>query len=150
MRVWRIAREIYDPLDGEGPRRLGGRWNSPGRAVVYTASHLSLAIVEVLVHTDPDLIPDDLTAFQIDIPEEATIERIALGDLPAHWADVPKHPACLEIGDAWLQRGEHAVLAVPSAVVPEEVNFLINPLHPSAAGLRIVSSRPFAFDSRLL
>lgn len=150
MLVWRIARQIYDPLDGEGPRRLGGRWNSPGRAVVYTASHLSLAIVEVLVHTDPDLVPDDLIAFQIAIPDAATIARIAPDDLPAHWADIPKHPACLELGNAWLERSEHAVLAVPSAVVPEELNYLINPAHPDASGLRVIQSRPFGFDSRLL
>jgi RES domain-containing protein len=150
MRVWRIARQIYNPLDGEGPRRIGGRWNSPGRPVVYAASHLSLSIVEVLVHTDPDLIPDDLTAFEIDVPADATIASVGAGDLPAHWADIPNHPACRELGDAWLQRGEHPLLAVPSAVVPEELNYLINPAHPAAAGLRVVQSRPFVFDPRLL
>jgi RES domain-containing protein len=150
MRVWRIARGIYDPLDGEGPRRLGGRWNSPRRPVVYTASHLSLSIVEVLVHTDPDLIPDDLMAFEIQVPESATVAAVQPSDLPAHWTDIPNHPACREIGDAWLQRGEHPVLAVPSAVVPEELNFLINPAHPAASGLEVLSSRPFTFDARLL
>lgn len=150
MRVWRIARQIYDPLNGEGPRRIGGRWNSPGRPVVYTAAHLSLSIVEVLVHTDPDLIPDDLTAFQIEVPETATITTVAPGDLPRHWTDIPNHAACRELGDAWLDRGEHPVLAVPSAIVPEEFNYLINPTHPAASGLRVIRSRPFMFDSRLL
>jgi RES domain-containing protein len=150
MRVWRIARQIYDPLDGEGPRRIGGRWNSPGRPVVYTAAHLSLSIVEVLVHTDPDLIPDDLTAFEIEVPETATIGCIEPADLPAHWTDIPNHTACRALGDAWLDSGEHPVLAVPSAIVPEETNYLLDPTHPAASGFRVLRSRPFTFDSRLL
>lgn len=150
MRVWRIARQVYSPLDGEGPRRFGGRWNSPGHPVVYTAAHLSLSIVEVLVHTDPDLVPDDLMTFEIEVPESVTIAHVEFGELPDGWADIPKHPACVSLGDAWLQDREHAVLAVPSAVVPEELNYLINPSHPGASGLRIIRSRSFAFDPRLL
>ncbi|HEX2077453.1 MAG TPA: RES family NAD+ phosphorylase [Longimicrobium sp.] len=150
MRVWRITRQVYDPLDGEGPRRIGGRWNSPGNSVVYTASHLSLALVEVLVHTDPDLIPEDLTVFQLDVPDSARIQVIRVDDLPAAWARIPNPVACREVGDAWLSRGESLVLAVPSAVVPEEFNYLINPAHPAASGVRVVAQRPFAFDPRLL
>lgn len=150
MRVWRIAREAFDRLDGEGPRRFGGRWNSPGRPVVYTAAHLSLAMVEVLVHTDPDLIPDGLAVFEIQIPDSAAAERIAIHDLPPDWAGIPDHPACRAIGDDWIGRGASAVLAVPSAIVPEETNYLANPLHPDAAGIRVVRSRPFSFDPRLL
>lgn len=150
MRVWRIARQIYDPLDEEGPRRIGGRWNSPGRPVVYTAGHLSLALVEVLVHTDPDLIPDDLTAFEIEVPDTATVATIGPGGLAADWADIPNHTACRELGDRWLDRGEHPVLAVPSAIVPEEMNYLLNPAHPAASGFRVLRSRRFAFDARLL
>lgn len=150
MRVWHIARQVYDPLDGEGPRRIGGRWNSPGRPVVYTAAHLSLSIVEVLVHTDPDLIPDDLTAFEIEVPDTAGIVGVEPGDLPEDWAHIPNHPACRAVGDAWLDRGEHPLLSIPSAIVPEERNYLLNPAHPAASGLRVLRSRPFSFDTRLL
>jgi RES domain-containing protein len=150
MRVWRIARQVYDPLSGEGARRLGGRWSSPGRPVVYAAGHLSLAVVEVLVHTDPDLIPDDLAVFQIDVPDTAGTDVVRVDDLPADWARRPNPLVCRQVGDAWLARGESLVLGVPSAVVPEELNYLINPAHPAASDVRVIAQRPFAFDPRLL
>lgn len=150
MRVWRIAREAYDPLDGEGPRRFGGRWNSRGTPVIYTAAHLSLAALEVLVHADPDLIPNDLTVFEVDVPDDLAVERIEIAALPADWQSMAEHVICRQLGDAWLERGDKCVLAVPSAIIPEETNYLINPAHAESARVRVVSSRPFVFDPRLL
>ena len=150
MRVWRIARAAYPPLDGEGARLHGARWNSPGVAVAYTAGSLALAIVELLVHTDPDLIPADLTAFEIEIPDGTATTRVEHGALRDGWTDHTDFSPCREIGDAWARGGESCILQVPSAVVPEESNFLVNPRHPDAATIRVLSSRPFAFDPRLL
>src|SRR6476469_1127769 len=132
MRVWRVARRVYSALDGEGARRAGGRWNSPGMPVVYTSSTLSLSVLELLVHTDPDLIPKDLRAFEIDCPGSLTIETLDPTTLPSNWRQMPNHPACRALGDAWLKQRRHALLAVPSALVPEELNYLINPAHPDA------------------
>jgi RES domain-containing protein len=150
MRVWRVARQVYSVLDGEGARRAGGRWNSPGVPVVYASSTLSLAILELLVHTDPDLIPRDLYRFEIELPGSLTPEILNVGTLPSNWRDIPNHPACRAVGDDWLQQRKHAILGVPSAVVPEELNYLINPAHSATAGIRVVRSGAFSFDKRLL
>lgn len=150
MRVWRIAREVYNPLDGEGPRRFGGRWNSRGAPVVYTAAHLSLAILEVLVHADPDLIPNDLAVFEIEVPDDLPMERGQVEARPTDWQSIPEQLVCRQIGDDWITRAERCMLAVPSAIVPEETNYLINPAHPDSRGVQVVRTRPFVFDPRLL
>ena len=150
MLLWRIARTVYEPLDGEGARLHGGRWNSPGIPVIYTAEHLSLAIIETLVHTDPDLVPDDLAIFEIETTDPVSCKSVDISDLPADWTDVPDHPACRAIGDEWVHDGECLMLAVPSAVVPEERNYLLNPVHPQMRSVSVARSRPFVFDPRLL
>jgi RES domain-containing protein len=147
--VWRLARLAHVKLDGEGARLAGGRWNSRGRAAIYASTRLSLAALELLVHTDVPLVPPDLTACEIEIPDDAAIEAVELGDLPKAWR-APGHPACRAIGDTWLAEERTAVLRVPSAVVPEEWNVIINPRHRAAKGITIVRRRPFTFDSRLL
>jgi RES domain-containing protein len=150
MRVWRIARRVHSSLDGEGARRAGGRWNSPGTPVVYTSGSLSRAVLELLVHTDPDLVPGDLRAFEIDVPDRIRSKPLEPGTLPSNWRNIPNHPGCRAVGDKWLQRQDSAVLAVPSSLVPEELNYLINPAHPDAGTIRVVRSRAFSFDRRLL
>ena len=118
--------------------------------MVYTSAALSLAVLELLVHTDPDLIPNDLRAFEIDCPQSLPVELLDVATLPSNWRQIPNHPACRAIGDAWLERQHGAVLGVPSAIVPEELNYLINPAHPGASRIRVVRSRAFSFDERLL
>ncbi|MCH7934334.1 MAG: RES family NAD+ phosphorylase [Gemmatimonadetes bacterium] len=140
MLVWRICREAHQALDGEGSRLHGGRWNSERVSVVYTSSTLALAALEYLVHVDIEDVPDDLVAMAIEVPD----------DLPPDWNQVLDHPACARIGDQWAAKGTVLLLLVPSAVVPEESNVLINPDHPRAGDVRMVSIRPFAFDSRLV
>jgi RES domain-containing protein len=150
MRVWRISRKIYPPLDGEGARINGARWNTAGTRVAYTAGSLSLAIVELLVHTDPDIVPDDLVAHEIEIPESVTFRTISRSDLGERWDAHDDLSKCQSMGDAWLASASECMLVVPSAVVPEEFNYLINPKHPETARIQMVSSRPFSFDPRLL
>jgi RES domain-containing protein len=149
MRVWRLARAAHPALDGEGARRAGGRWNSPGVAVVYASSTLSLAVLELLVHTDPDLVPDDLRVSEIDVPASLTAGVLDVATLPPDWRAIPNHPACRAMGDEWVKRRDQVLLGVPSAIVPEELNYLINPAHPEAARIQVVRVRAFAFDKRL-
>lgn len=149
MRVWRLARRSYSALDGQGANRAGGRWNSPGLPAVYTASRLSLAALELLVHVDPDTVPADMTAFEIDIPDILEIESLSSDALPANWRTQPNHPACRAAGDRWLRSLKAPILAVPSAIIPAEVNYLINPRHPDARSIHIVDFGPFSFDPRL-
>ncbi len=150
MIAWRICRAPFAALDGEGGRLFGGRWNSEGAPVVYAASSLSLAALEYLVHMDPGRVPDDLMAMRIEIPDGSGVDRVGVEDLPVGWNGLSEHVACIGAGDAWVDAGRTLVLCVPSAVVPEEENVLVNPGHRGAAGMQVMSVRPFAFDSRLL
>ena len=150
MRAWRIARAAHRALDGEGARLAGGRWNSPGVPVVYASSTLSLAALEYLVHVDIGDVPDDLVALEIEVPDDGGSLEIRLDRLPSDWNRVEDHPACVESGDEWAAAADALLLAVPSAIIPEELNLMINPAHPAAERIRIPSSRRFAFDPRLL
>lgn len=150
MRLWRLTREPFQDLDGEGARRFGGRWNGAGVAVVYTSSTLALAVLELLVHVDPEEMPTDLVALRIDGPDSVSEERIPPEALPPDWNRILDHPACRKAGEDWAQEGQPALLRVPSAVVPEEEDVLLNPAHPEAAGFVVTARRPFALDPRLL
>jgi RES domain-containing protein len=139
MLAWRLCREPYADLSGDGARRYGGRWNSPGRPLVYAASTAALAVLEVRVHLDipPELLPEDYTLLTIDLDDLAadTVE------------DLPDDPRAF--GDAWLIASRTPVLRVPSMIVPESPNLLLNPRHPEAGAARIAGQRRFAFDRRL-
>lgn len=150
MEIWRIARQAQVALDGEGARLYGGHWNSPGTAVVYAASRLSLAALEYLVHIDAEDAPDDLVALCLSVPDDTTESALASESLPAGWQQTPPPPECQAIGDQWARHGEHLLLRIPSVLVPEESNMLVNPMHPDASLVRVVASRPFSFDPRLL
>ena len=149
MLVWRLARLAHVKLDGEGARLAGGRWNSRGFPAVYTSSRLSLAALELLVHTEVTLVPPDLVACEIEVADSIDVEGVEIAELPADWR-LPGHPGCRAIGDRWLAEERTAVLRVPSAVVPEEWNYLINPRHRAAKAIEIVRRRKFSFDARLL
>jgi len=120
--------------------------------VVYTSSHLSLAVLEKLAHIDPDLIPDRLAAFEIEIPDDkGSMEVFPVDRLPSTWRAQPPAASTQDIGRAWLADVTRpGVLVVPSAIVPREVNYLLNPAHPDAGRWSVVGREPFGFDARLL
>ena len=151
MRVYRLirARWVSQALTGEGARRYGSRWNPKGVPMVYTASTLSLAALEALVHFAIDTAPLDYVALTIRVPD-AAVERVAAKTLPADWNATPSPPACQELGARWAAEGRSLGLAVPSAVVPSEDNILLNPLHPDFAKVALEKQETFLFDSRLL
>lgn len=148
MRVWRLARRAHAALDGEGARRYGGRWNSPGLPLVYSSSHLSLAALEALVHFDVDEVPGDLRAFAIEIPDALAQEQVSPDKLPIGWTR--QEFATRAFGDEWLAAARTPVLVVPSAIIPEETNVMVNPAHPATRGVVVVASRRFVYDPRLL
>ena len=152
MRVWRICRKRYaaDPLNGRGGVVAGGRWHPKGTRIVYTSATLSLATLEVLVNADRDLIPRDLVRIEIHVPDDLAIERLGQRALPSEWRTWPAPPELQRIGAKWISRAATAVLRVPSAVIPEESNYLVNPVHRDSAKLKVVGKRPFELDARLL
>lgn len=147
--AWRLCRAPFRALDGEGARLYGGRWNSPGRPVVYAAATLALAALEYLAHVDPEDAPGDLLALGLALPADAPVRTLDAAALPDDWR-LPGAAACVAAGDAWLAAGDALALRVPSAVVPEETNLLLDPRHPAMARVREVVVRPFAYDPRLL
>lgn len=153
MRVFRIEREKYlhSTLKGIGAARSDGfRWNSKNTYLVYTAESRALATLEVSVHLDlSEDLPDDRYYVEIDIPDDVTITELAHKDLPGNWDAKPPAPATQYIGDSFVLDGEAAVLKVPSSIVPPESNYLINPYHPDAKKIRVVSTRKMSFDDRL-
>jgi RES domain-containing protein len=150
--IWRLCREQHAarPLDGEGARLYGGRWNFLGTSIAYTAGTLALAALEVLVHVDHDLAPHDLVSIPIEVPSELGIEEIALTQLPSYWRKTPAPEPLQALGSEWARRETSVLLRVPSAVIPEEHNYLVNPRHPDSTQLKIGEPQRFAFDSRLL
>ena len=149
-RSWRIVKSRFadDVLSGEGARRYGGRWTSPGLPVVYTAEHASLAVLEVLVNLGSPRVLGAYVILSVDF-EEAMIRRVQADELPAGWRASPPLQALREIGDTWLRSKASAVLGVPSAVLPMESNYLLNPVHADFGRLKAGRAEPFVFDPRL-
>ncbi|MBI4545380.1 MAG: RES family NAD+ phosphorylase [Gemmatimonadetes bacterium] len=142
MRLWRLAPGLYAPLSGEGARLAGGRWNSPGTAVVYASAHLSLAVLETLVHVDPADLPDGLLAYELEVPA-ALVEDLGAAELGPAWREDLRRTRAL--GDTWARHRRSLMLTVPSAVVPSERNLLVNPLHPAVGEVSVASAEPFVF-----
>jgi RES domain-containing protein len=138
MQAWRLCRRPHADLTGEGARLYGGRWNSPGRPVVYLAEHPALATLEVRVHLDLpfELLPDDYVLLGVTVPD-----RLVL--------DVANATETTAAGDAWLTEKRSAALRVPSVLVPHAWNILLNPRHADGAAAEIAGIEPFGFDPRL-
>jgi RES domain-containing protein len=149
--AWRIVkkRDARSAFDGQGARLFGGRWNSPGIGVVYIASTRSLAALEMAVHLDRATL---LASFVL-IPctfHERLVTALDYSALPHDWRRDPAPSELALMGDAWVRSGQSAILAVPSAIVAEEVNFLLNPAHPDFHEIAIGRPETFDFDPRLL
>ncbi|MGH9962314.1 MAG: RES family NAD+ phosphorylase, partial [Pyrinomonadaceae bacterium] len=151
MLQWRVTPKAHaeKPLTGEGARRFGGRWNHIGTQVVYTSGALSLAVLEYLVNLSISDLPDDLVSIQIQIPDDIPCDEVAVDDLPTNWRTFPAIEELKDIGTEWQHEGKTAILAVPSVVIPNERNYLINPAHRDSQRVEILSVEPFALDPRL-
>jgi RES domain-containing protein len=138
---FRLYKALHNPRSGKGAEMAGGRWNAKGSSVIYTASSLSLACLEVLVHMTVNQLPDYVYAKAI-FPGDA-IELFE--------SSVPfDEQVARDFGTRWIQEKRSLVLEVPSSVIPQESNFLINPDHLKFHGIEWAESQPFQFDRRLL
>ncbi len=151
MRVWRIVpkRRHSQAFTGEGARLYGGRWNPPGLRVVYTSATLSLAALEYFVHVSKETRPDDLVSISLEIPNDVRIECVAESKLPPKWRTYPAIDEVKEIGRKWIKNGASAVLSVPSVIIPQELNYLINPEHSDFRRMKISKPSPFSLNDRM-
>lgn len=153
MILWRITKRKYAKRDlllsGDGAKEYGGRWNLPGLPAIYTSSTSSLALLETLVHAEPNTLPDSLVAVQVVVPDSASKNEIVAADLPRSWRQIGDR-ACAERGSEWLRSGISLLLVVPSAVNPLESNVVINPAHKELKRCTIGSIIDVTYDPRLL
>lgn len=151
--VWRLTRpEFADKLDGAGARLFGGRWNSRGQSAVYTSSHLSLSVLEAYVNIPPGLRDDlpALQAVQLSVPDDAKVRTVRPNELAVLMKAADPISAARAIGDEWIEAQAEFILVVPSILVPEETNLILNPAHPGMRDVEIVLTRRFHFDPRLV
>lgn len=152
MRVYRIEREkhLETTLSGIGASMSKGyRWNSFNTRLVYTAESRALATLEVSVHLDlSEDLPSDRFYVEIDISDDITILEVNVEDLPEDWNAKPPTTTTQMIGDDFVNQNEAAVLKVPSSIVPEEFNYLINPNHVDAKKIKVIKKTRMSFDPR--
>jgi RES domain-containing protein len=148
--LWRLYRERFGAgLDGIGGTFADGRWHARGERVVYFGASAAIVVLERLAHTDADLFPSDLRLARFTFSgkvSQTSVERFA--KLPSGWTN--DENATRGIGTEWRRAGVTCLLVVPSAILPEEFNLVLNPQHPDAKSLRLASERPFTFDARLI
>ncbi|NJO93159.1 MAG: RES family NAD+ phosphorylase [Hydrococcus sp. RM1_1_31] len=151
LNLWRISKRKYaaGAFNGEGARRFGGRWNSRGRSVIYTSATLSLAALETFVHMEISDAGNLFVYIKAEIPDEIPIEEISASQLPSNWRNLPAPTTLALLGDKWFDEGQTAILVVPSAIIPVENNYLINPLHPDFLKIQIHPPQPFELDPRM-
>src|SRR5690606_13109781 len=117
-----------------------------GTGIVYTSAHLSLAALELLVHVEPEDLPDDLVTFAIALPEDLLVEAVEEGSLPEGWRDARGSLHCRRVGEGWVHAASSVVLRVPSVVIPQVYNYLINPAHPDFRRIAVIQRTPFVYD----
>ncbi|MFM9047556.1 MAG: RES family NAD+ phosphorylase [Cyanobium sp.] len=150
IRAWRLSKARYAAdLTGQGAARVGQRWNPPGQRAVYLGLTPEITVLEVLVHLNGVLnAPLVLCAF--DVPDgPALITEPDPMAFPEGWNSVPHGHASAAFGGEWLRVGDHLGLVLPSVVVPQARNLLLNPLHPAMAQVALVHQEPFELDARL-
>jgi RES domain-containing protein len=152
VRVWRLTSKHHatTAYSGIGNKKAGSRWVPAGYSAVYTSEQVSLAVLETLVHIDPIHFKNTFVKLYADIPEDINIEILQIDTLPIDWRDAYEDPRLQTIGQDWIERANSAVLIVPSAIVPQENNIIINPLHSDFDSILIGDPEPFRFDGRLV
>ena len=149
MLVYRIGKTKYaNNLSGEGARLFGGRWNHILTACVYASENRALALLEFTVNTNIDFIPRALSITTIEIPD-THILIVTQSDLPGNWKEAPAPSSTKDFGTQLLKTAATPVIKIPSVVVPDESNYLLNPAHPESSLCRVVETKDFVYDVRI-
>jgi RES domain-containing protein len=148
--VYRISKtkNIRD-LSETGARIFGGRWNNKGVNIIYTSESRALATLEFLVHVPLSLVPTDLSLASIKIPDSMVPKKISISNLPGNWREYPSPSELAKTGTDWVLKNETLLLKVPSAVVKNEFNLLLNPSHADMKQVKISNVEACKFDNRL-
>ena len=148
MFLWRISNHLS--LAGDGGLRTPGRWHTRGRRLVYCAQSPAAALLEILVRFEIDIqnLPVRYRLLKIEAPDDVHVDRVSVDQLPADWPE--RNEVTRALGDGWLIKGSAALLSVPSAIVPETFNVLLNPAHQDARRIVILQTGEHAIDPRLL
>jgi RES domain-containing protein len=150
MEVFRLCREQYcKTLDGKGAALYGGRWNSRGVELIYTAANRSLAMAELVVHLSLATLPADFYMMTIYIPDDLAVSEINVNDLPFGWNSFPHSGVTRRVGDQFVADHVNSILKAPSAVTKGDYNYLINPHHPDFDQITISAVEKFPFDRRI-
>ncbi|MFM9971364.1 MAG: RES family NAD+ phosphorylase [Burkholderiales bacterium] len=148
MRIFRMGDARHPLWDGHGAALVGGRWNSPGRPLIYGSQSYACAMLETLARANIGRVPSTHCFVVANVPDKVTIERHDSNSLPRGWDGENSSIAKL-FGDLWLAEARSAVLLVPSVVARLEFNALVNPLHPDAARLVVSQTEKVLWDKRL-
>jgi RES domain-containing protein len=149
--LWKIVKERRraDAFTGEGARLAGGRWNERGTPVVYASESLSLSALETLVHVQKAHMHIAYISFRIEVPDGVRVEEFPRTRLPANWRKEPPPKETMGIGTRWAKDRSTVVLKVPSVIIPQEHNYVLNPLHPDFRKIVKSETGPFGFDPRM-
>ena len=151
MNLFRLSGLKYrgQELSGEGAFRYPGRWNEAGQRVVYLSQNVSLSLLETLVHAGLDTLPGILLLSMVQLDDDLFARRSSVPDLPQDWDVYPSPQSTKALGANWFARGETLILEVPSAIVRQERNFLINTTHADFARIGQINTEEFRVDPRL-
>lgn len=151
MIVYRITKKEHAALDGMGGLYGPGRWHKKGNLVIYTSEHASLAAWEKIVHVASfDNFPNNLLLIKIEIPDQIEIQTVPQKVLVKGWNSFPFASETVNYGTSFLKAKEHLAFKVPSVIIPDEYNIILNPLHPDIQVCKVISAIPFTFDGRAI
>jgi RES domain-containing protein len=152
MEVYRITQAQYaEDLSGNGARLFGGRWNSEGLFALYTSQSRSLALLENIVHMPVSVLKErEYLVVTLYIPDNENMELISMEALPKNWDAFDADPITRTMGNHFLKSLGKLVLQVPSVLMPEEYNYILNPLMPDMKSVKIIHTRKLVFNDRLL
>lgn len=149
MHIYRIAPKTFaEDMSGTGARIYGGRWNEKGVACIYASESRSLAMCEFAAHQTMETMPSEIRLITIDCPADS-VYSISDESLPKNWRSYPAPFKLKEIGAKLLEQNEYLLVRIPSVIIPEESNLMINPMHPLMKEVKIHQNLPYDFDQRL-